>query len=416
MSDFAVRIERIKAIYPHSNADRLEIGELEGIGYRFCIPKGEYSIGELVVYFPIDSLLPDNLISILFPDGSMLAGKDKNRVKTIKLRGEISQGLIVKLDILDKYENFGIIRNYKDLDNEHLMWHHKSWLEFGKDCLVSNKYELQLGFDLTNLLGVTKYEPSPETNSGGNKGNLPFNLHHYDIENAERYAHFVERLMDEPVYISEKLEGQQTNLVMYKDGSIKIASRNFERELDKSNNWGHGWLNSGIIEKLNEIYGYFIFEYAGEEIESVALRGELVGTDIQGNIYKFPDRKIFLFEIEINGIPIDAKEFLVICDEYELPSIPELNKYNQTLEQFLRGKSLAEVSNSPTTLYYYYPEYVPMKQLREGIVIKPMQEIYYNAKSKEFFYKHDLEIEEIKNLQRVVVKQRSPLYLAGEKD
>lgn len=413
MSSFAVKIEKIEEIVPHPNpeVERLELARLEGIGYWFVIPKNTYQIGENVIYFPIDSVLPQSLISVLFPSGSMLAGKDKNRVKTIKLKGAISQGLVSKLDILDGYENFGIVRDYKS-NNEHLKWHHNSFLEFGNDCLVSNRYKLELGFDLTELLGIFKYEQSPETNQG-NKGNLPPSLSHYDIENAERFEHFLSALMDEPVWVSEKLEGQQCNLIIYKDGSIKIASRNFERELSLENNWGAGWINSGILEKLNEIYGFFIFEYAGTEIESLAFRGELVGQGIQGNIYKFSDRKIFLFEIEINSVPIDAEEFLQVCDQYNLPHVPILNKHSQTLKDFLGGKSLVDVSNSPTNLYYWYPEYVPVNQLREGIVIKPMREMVYDTKEKQAFYRDDLD--STRNYQRIFIKQRSPDYLAKEK-
>jgi len=377
MSEFKVTIERISTIYPHPNADRLEIGELEGIGYKFCIPKDEYVVGENVVYFPIDSVLPEKLIEKLGLTGK-LAGSKHDRVKTIRLRGEISQGIIANMDIISL--SFLLA---KEIHNEPI-----------------------LGSDVTELLGVAKYEAFVEVGNQGNKGNLPSFLSHYDIENAEKFGHFANALMNEPVYISEKLEGQQTNLVMYKDGSIKVASRNFERELSPENNWGAGWINSGILEKLNEIFGFFIFEYAGTEIESLGLRGEVVGNGIQGNIYKFPDRKIFLFEIEINGEPIDASDFLKVCDMFKLPQVPCLIK-GMNLGWALNYSNLPDFSNRKSVLF---------DTQAEGIVIKPMQEMVWDNYKKEAFYRDELDESETKNLQRLFLKQRSPLYLAKEKD
>src|SRR5215470_1276464 len=93
MSTFAVTVERIGRIWKHDNADLLEMASLEGKAYDFVVGKGDFQSGDTVIYFPVDSLLPDWICSRLNLTGK-LAGRDKNRVKTVRLRGNISQGVV----------------------------------------------------------------------------------------------------------------------------------------------------------------------------------------------------------------------------------------------------------------------------------------------------------------------------------
>src|SRR5215813_9933348 len=95
MSTFAVSIERIASVWPHTNADRLEMARLTSMSYQFVIAKGSFQPGDRVVYFPIDSLMPDPLIAAIGLTGK-LAGPRMNRVKTVRLRGEISQGIVAE--------------------------------------------------------------------------------------------------------------------------------------------------------------------------------------------------------------------------------------------------------------------------------------------------------------------------------
>lgn len=92
MSKFAVEVRIISDVIKHPNADRLTIYKVHGLGYQF-ISNVKYNVGDAVVYFPIDSVMPPRLIEA-FELGNMLAGKDHNRVKTVRLRKEISQGFV----------------------------------------------------------------------------------------------------------------------------------------------------------------------------------------------------------------------------------------------------------------------------------------------------------------------------------
>lgn len=90
MSTFAVHVVRV-AIEPHDNADALEIARVGD--YRSVVRKGQFQSGELVAYIPEQSVLPGEILDELGLRGK-LAGKDGDRVKAIKLRGVLSQGLV----------------------------------------------------------------------------------------------------------------------------------------------------------------------------------------------------------------------------------------------------------------------------------------------------------------------------------
>jgi len=123
----------------------------------------------------------------------------QNRVKTVKLRGNISQGVVAEIDVLANI--------FPDID-------------FGA---------LQVGDDLTERLGVTKYEPPIVPSRHGNLARLPDMVSAYDIESAQNYADILhEYLMDAPVFITEKVEGSNWWATINADGQIRVGQRNYE--------------------------------------------------------------------------------------------------------------------------------------------------------------------------------------------
>ncbi len=120
MSTFGVTVETIATIKPHPNADRLDIATLARFpDWRFVVQRDGYKPGEKVVYFPIDSVLPTEIIK------KMGIELKENRVKTVLIRTAISQGIVGKPEQV--------------LSEQRL------------------KEELKEGDDVTSLLGVTKY-------------------------------------------------------------------------------------------------------------------------------------------------------------------------------------------------------------------------------------------------------------------
>ena len=326
VSTFAVTIERIREVWPHPNADRLELARLASMSYQFVIAKGSYRPGDAVVYFPIDSVLPAALAERLGLAGK-LAGAAKDRVKTVRLRGEISQGVVASLD-----------------------------------ALPPGDAPPAVGDDVTARLGVTKYEPPPVTTEGGDLVPLPPLVSVYDIEGCERFQAVLEaHLLDAPVAITEKLEGSHFAASLDASGEVAVSQRRYRiRPLPGVEHTWHALArSSGVVAALPAIAR----ELGGPT--TVALRGEVIGPGIQGNHYRLPARRLVAFEIEADGAAVDAPTFFALCERFGLEHAPVLCR-GETLRAWLGGKPVAAASNGPSALN--------AQVAREGIVVRPMRE------------------------------------------
>ena len=356
MSTFKVEVKRISEIKPHNNADKLEIGKVGGLDFQFVIEKGRYNVGELVVYFPVDSLLPQSLIDHL--GITYLSGPNKNRVKTIKLRGEYSQGLIVSVDNL-----------------KHLL------------------YESKNGDNVTKKLGVVKYEPPEKMTLIGRIRKLPLGLKKYDIEGYERYPKAVSYLLDKNVQVTEKMEGCNFSFCLTNKGKEFVNSRNNTLiELHYSiwqrlRNWWYGYKKP---RKKNLFWEAFRSNpniktgaeklLKNSDYKWVTVYGELCGPSIQKNIYGLSKYKIFVFDVLTDKGWIDPK---IVYETFSDDHVPIL--FEGIFSDYLEGKTITEKSNGQSKI---------ASTLREGIVIKPFE-------SQDF-----------PGLGRLILKKRSPEYLS----
>lgn len=357
MSTFGIFAETIESVSAHPNADRLELAKLIGIGYQFIIGKGQFQPGDQVLYFPIDALITPEILATIGLTGK-LSGKNKNRVKTIRLRGCISQGIVVAPATILK-EQVGPT--------------------FGYDSNGDGTYRK---IDYAELLGVTKYEPE-EAGPGqlGPQSPLPAGVCHYDIENCERWQNQLGALMDQPVVITEKLEGSHIAITRLLDGTIVTCTRKTSL-VEPESKYHMGAENSGIygaIKELAEIHPE----------HQITIRGELCGPGVQGNIYGMTRLHMYVFDIELSGRPIDAKQFRELTIKLAIPTVPFLSTPGTTLREWLGSRSIQEASNGQPVLGS------DTNVLREGIVIKPETE------------QTDCQ------LGRLFLKQRSPDYLAS---
>lgn len=346
MSTFAVELKKLSKVYPHPNADKLELGQVEDMTYQFVIPKDVYKTGDKVIYFPIDSLLPQEFI-IQQHIQNFLSGKDKNRIRTVRLRGEISQGYVISITSVLEYLKVDILPD-----------------------------------DLTTALGVIKYEAPEIMTNTGNLIDRPTMVYNYDIENCEIHIDIVEMLMNELVFITEKIEGSNMATFIDIDDEISVCTH------------GHGIINlpdheehsfwqvarnEGLIEAAQIIKSEFYPNCA------VTIRGEFIGPGMQGNHYNLKRNTIRLFDIDINGRPLGYDDLQLVLDRTGLRKIwvPIIDS-NILLKDWLNGRSLPEASSGQSLM---------IDKLREGIVIKPMKERY------------------IIGFGRLFLKQRDPVYL-----
>jgi len=366
MSTFSVTVEKLATIEPHQNADRLEMAALAGKDFSFVVGKDEFTAGELIIYFPIDSSLPMSIVDALGLSGKLAHGKAtegdeprlQNRVKTVKLRGNLSQGVVSKLDVLAPL--------YPDIDFQNLT----------------------VGDDLTDRLGVTKYEPPIVPSRYGNLSRLPDMVSVYDIESAQNYADIVEKyLTDTPVYISEKVEGSNWWATLDDTGQLRVGQRNYEiiDVVDYQHDWYKVLQIQGLEGKLQQLWEILSETYSN--LQLVALRGEITGPGIQGNYYKLPNYRLFAFDIEVNSKPINAPEFLEVTQTLEIETVPILAE-QVMLQDWLHERTIKEAADGQSAIY---------KVKREGIVIKPLTE------------------QTDQRLGRVFVKQHSLAYLAKSK-
>lgn len=350
MAFFGVTKETIDKVFPHGNADRLEIATLVGKAFQFIVPKGEYNQGDDVLYFPIDSLIPHDVLARLGLVGK-LAGAEQNRVKTIRLRGEISQGIVSKFETMA-----GLVS--EDMTDE----------------------------QLTERLGVTKYEPEPIPIQGGTLVRLPVGLSVYDIEGADRYADVAEQLMDEPVNITEKVEGSNFS-VSYDSvlGTMSVNQRRNAILLDDGEShmfWDYA-LQSGLHDAIKDL--------GRATKQTWAAYGEFVGPGVQGNIYRLKEHRVYLFDVRRDGFWLTPNEFYEFVEDLQQKfgvnavHAPVLSN-GKTLREVLNGRTIQEISDGKSEL---------ADIRREGIVIKPMRNIYSPKLGS-----------------RLILKQRGPEYLA----
>jgi RNA ligase (TIGR02306 family) len=317
MSFFGVTIETINTVKRHPQADRLDIATLAGSTFQFVVGRESYVPGDKVVYFPIDSILPERVQEQLGLTGK-LSGKKKDRVKTVRLRGEISQGIVGPASLAAACKG-----------------------------------------DLTEFFGVTKYEPPEVPCKNGRLHALPEGLSMYDIEGADRYAEVAQELMNQRVLITEKLEGSNFSVTYNPEtDEAFVSQRRFTIVPDGEEDHSY-WAvakRTGLLHKAKRIsqsYG-----------ETVTLYGEFIGPGFQKNIYRLSELDVRVFDIKVGYNWIDVDSFVNLCTSMGIAMVPILGQ-NVLLADWLCGRTIQEASNGTSAL---------LDTRREGIVIRPMRE------------------------------------------
>lgn len=363
MAFFAVETRTISKSEPHPDADRLDITQIEGTEFQFVTGRDEFKAGDICVYIPLDSVLPQALCDHLGLGGK-LAGPEMNRVKTVKLRGIYSQGLAVKHSVITEY-------------------------------LKSNGFPDGCTQGLTDALGITKYDPEPVPCKGGQLLPLPEGQSVFDIEGADRYQHVVVNdFAGIPCWISEKLEGYNFSIAADK---IQIWVNQREYTIVENEGETHEFWNVARAQKLTTLIReiHTRFSDAIEGVDKVILYGELIGPGIMGNHYELQKKEVRHYGIQlimVNGNKrfVSYKTFVYTADELNfLGSLVPIVAEDIILADWLAGRSMKEASNGPSLLNN--------KKRREGIVVVPTEE------------RTTLEI------GRLMIKQRSPEYLAKSK-
>jgi RNA ligase (TIGR02306 family) len=278
-------VRKIDLIVPHKNADRLEVAILGG--WPVVVRKGEFQAGDLVVFCEVDCLLPprpqydflEKSCSHTEPDGT-----EWYRIRTVRLRGQLSQGIVLPLTILD-------------YNNEEL-----------------GEQGYREGDVVTDHLGIRKYEkPLPPQLSGVVRGKFPHFIPRTDEERVQNLhpSEYEGRWF----YLSEKLDGSSCT-VYRADGHVGVCSRNLELVENPDNTLWHTAKKSGALPAVR-CYN-----------RDVAIQGEVIGPGIQGNPYKLTHHEFRAFNVYVIRYQryMSKREFERFCFLFQIPTVPHLGR------------------------------------------------------------------------------------------
>lgn len=328
MSSLIVSVTRISKVRPHPNADRLDIAEV--LGWQVVVGRGEFRDGEKVVYFPPDTILPQD-ISDRFNVTKYLP---KGRVRCASLRGESSFGLVVKPD-------------------------DESWPE---------------GTDVADHYRATKYEPPIRTGAGDAQDDHPLFHQYTDMEDLRNFPEAFKP--GEEVVITEKIDGTNCRVGLV-EGEFMAGSHTLRRKRPADD------------DKRTNLYWYPLLSIEGvrtllESYRSSARRailfGEVFGTKVQDFDYGRKNCIDFLaFDLSVDGRYLDYDEFRKAADGHGVQVVPVAYRGPFSLDVV---REQAEATST-----------VGGSRYREGVVVRPvverMQEIGKHVHRAILKYKSD---------------------------
>ncbi len=357
-------IQKIKEIHPIEGADAIELAIING--WKVVVAKNVgHKVGDYVVYCEIDSFLPIKEEFEFLRKSSykkMSDGTEGFRLRTIKLRGQVSQGLIIPLSDAISSSGYRISENLLS-DGEDTY----GSIEPDRVVISMGDYiPIKEGEDLTEILGIVKYEPPiPAELAGKVKGNFPSFIPKTDEERIQNLTKEFEewKKSDLDFYVTEKLDGSSATYY-YKDGVFGVCSRNLELLETEGNTFWKVARDLDLENKMKSL-GY-----------NVSFQGELVGEGIQGNPYKIKGQKVFFFNVfNIDKHEYaDLTEFVNTIHGLSLDTVPKIEtnfKLPDTIEDLL--------------LYSDDKSYHNLNFDREGVVIRSLdRKISFKVISNKF--------------------------------
>ena len=320
-------IQLIAEVLPIENADSIEKVRVKD--WWCVVIKDAFKVGDFCVYFEIDSLLPIDNPAFEFmakgnkPKDVIIDGVEHAaygyRLKTIKLRGQISQGLALPLSSnVFSGENIGI--------------------------------RVDEGMDVTEMLRIVKYEPPiPAHLSGVVKGAFPGFIPKTDEERVQNLGEVVNKIQGVTFYITEKLDG--SSATFYKrDGELGVCSRNLELKDTPENTIWEIARRYNLAEVLPDGY---------------AIQGEIIGESIQKNPLKQQKQELYVYNVFMidEHKYMNYTDFIDFCEEKNLLTVPVVHPsyvLDTDVEGLLR---LADASSSLNS-----------NVKREGIVFRSIEE------------------------------------------
>jgi RNA ligase (TIGR02306 family) len=335
-------IQKIIDIQPIEGADAIEVATV--LGWKVVIAKKDnYKIGDLVVYCEVDSFIPTELAPFLSKgqEPKEYNGVKGERLRTVKLRGTLSQGLI---------------------------------LSISDDTKAGLGSQLKEGIDLTDHLFIQKWEPPvPACLSGVVKGAWPSAVPKTDQERIQNLRNEYSDLRPLTYEVTCKLDGSSCTMG-FVNGEFIVCSRNLNLRETEDNTF---WKMARKYDVENLLRSY--------KADNIVLQGEVVGEGIQGNLYNIKGQEFYVYDIyDVDaGKYLSSAQRLTVCHELGFNHVPVISTFPlQTIEclgeepidsilKYAEGKSVLN----------------PAKE-REGVVFKQIDgQTSFKAISNKFLLK-----------------------------
>ena len=334
----------ISNIQPIPNADKIELVTVDGWNVVVAKDVG-HKVGDLVIYCEIDSFLPirEEFEFLRKSSYKKMGDVEGFRLRTVKLRGQVSQGLILPMSVLNPPDTNIYVTPFE-------------------------------GLDVTEMLDIVKYEPPiPAELAGKVKGAFPSFIpktEEFRIQNLTKEYEEWKYQSKHQFYVTEKLDGSSATFYV-KDGEFGVCSRNLELLETEGNTF---WKVARELDLENKMKSLG---------KNISLQGELIGEGIQGNPYKLKGQTIRFF----TGYDIDKRErigfihFIVMLMDMGLEHVPVVNPefgflLPDTIEEMLQYAEGKSVLNPDTE--------------REGVVVRSLDgSISFKAISNKFLLNHE---------------------------
>lgn len=304
-------IEKVLAVRDHPNGEKLSLVTI--LGWQVVAKRGEFKPGDLVVYIEPDSIVEER------PEYEFLRSRNF-RVKLIKLRGEVSQGLLFPLSA------------------------------FQWPVAIDEGW---IGKSVATEIGARHYEkPAPGALIGDVAGPFPSFLVKTDEMNLRSYPQVIEELRGRECYITVKMDGTSISY-FYHEGVFGACSRNYTVSLTENS----------ALTKIAQRYG--LQEKLASCGKSVAIQAELFGPGIQANRMAASDLDMAIFNLYFieERRYASFKELQAFTKDNNLPSASLIwqGAFAFTLEDLIEKANALRYSNNAPA---------------EGLVIRPTEESY----------------------------------------
>lgn len=331
-------IQVVNEIRPIENADAIECVVI--LGWTVVAKKGEFKVGDKCVFFEIDSILPNE------EKYSFLDYKEEYngyRLKTVRLRGQLSQGLALPINIFDIAE------------------------------------DIEVGTDLTEQLKIRKYEPPVPEETGAKSSSRVWEIPKTDEERYQSNPALVEALKGKKYYASVKLDGTSTTIILNfnedDEPEVNVCGRNTCYIESANNKYWAVTMKYSMKEK--------ILDYYNKTGKRLAFQGELIGPKIQGNKMGLTENDLYIFNVWM----ADGKQPFEKCDlDTSLKIVKDFGLNFVPIELTGEFVYTSDELQDLTKIKYnkYFPNAKPSQNI-EGLVFRSIDmKVSFKVVSNEF--------------------------------